>query len=45
MEQKKSESGFGVKDNCIWIEEGNFSQSQKGYLSFAVKMLWNTSKI
>ena len=42
---KQSEKLFGFKDNCIWVGEGKFSQSRTGYLSLAVNVLRNNSKI
>ena len=42
---KQWEKVFGLKDNCIWIENDKFSQSRTGYLSVEVNMLRNTATI
>ena len=43
--KKDSIKVFGLKDNFILIGVEKFSQSRAGYLSLAVNLLRNSSKI
>ena len=45
MEQKIAQKVFCFYDNCNWIRNFKFSQSQKGYLSWAVNVLKNSPNI
>ena len=42
---KKLGKSFRFQDNCVWIDNGKFSQSGTGYLSSGANVLTNTSKI
>ena len=42
---KKQEQVFCFWDNCIWIGDEKFSQSQTGYMPLGVNVLGNTPKV
>ena len=44
-EHKIEKNFFRFSDNCVWIENGKFSQSRTVYLSLAVNVLTNSPKM